>query len=264
MRTVVVGASTGLGRSIAIGLAKRGAQVALLARSRDKLEDAAREAGNGAVAIECDVTDESAGRAAIDEAANQLGGIDALLYAPAIGPLARLVDVDTDTWRRVFDTNVTGAARLTAAAIPHLTESAGRVVYLSSVSASLTPPWPGLGAYIVSKAALDKLVDAWRAEHPEIGFTRLVVGDCAGGEGDARSHFNLGWDPELAVELGTEWFTRGYLAGYLMDVDELIAAVDDVLRSGATVSIPSITVTPRPPGVPIPGIAPLPENTETA
>lgn len=256
MRTVVVGASTGLGRSIAIGLAKRGAQVALLARTREKLEDAALEAGNGTVAITCDVTDESSGRAAIDEAAKQLGGIDSLLYAPAIGPLARLVDVDAETWRRVFDTNVTGAARITAAAIPHLTESAGRVVYLSSVSASLTPPWPGLGAYIVSKAALDKLVDAWRAEHPEIGFTRLVVGDCAGGDGDARSHFNLGWDPELAVELGTEWFTRGYLAGYLMDVDELITAVDDVLRAGSTVSIPSITVTPRPPGVPIPEIAP--------
>jgi NAD(P)-dependent dehydrogenase (short-subunit alcohol dehydrogenase family) len=254
VRTVVVGASTGLGRSIAIGLSKRGAQVALLARTRDKLEDAANEAGNGAVAIECDVTDESSGRAAIDKAAKQLGGIDALLYAPAIGPLARLVDVDTETWRRVFDTNVTGAARITAVAIPHLTESAGRVVYLSSVSASQTPPWPGLGAYIVSKAALDKLVDAWRAEHPEIGFTRLVVGDCAGGEGDARSHFNLGWDPEFAVEFGTEWFTKGYLAGYLMDVDELITAVDAVLRSGATVSIPSITVAPRPPGVPIPEI----------
>ena len=263
MRTVVVGASTGLGRSIAIGLAARGARVALLARTREKLESAAKEAGNDAIAIECDVTDEASGRAAIDEAARELGGIDSLLYAPAIGPLARLVDIDTDTWRRVFDTNVTGAARVTAAAIPHLTDTAGRVVYLSSVSASLTPPWPGLGAYIVSKAALDKLVEAWRAEHPEIGFTRLVVGDCAGGEGDARSHFNLGWDPELAVELGTEWFTRGYLAGYLMDVQELISAVDAVLRSGATLSMPSVTVTPRPPGVPIPDVSSLIEESES-
>ena len=263
MRAVVVGASTGLGRSIAIGLAKRGARVALLARTRAKLEDAAAEAGNGAFAVECDVTDEASIRAAIDEAATQLDGIDSLVYAPAIGPLARLVDVDADTWRRVFETNVTGAARTTAAAIPHLAETAGRVVYLSSVSASLTPPWPGLGAYVVSKAALDKLVDAWRAEHPEIGFTRLVVGDCAGGEGDARSHFNEGWDPDLAAELGTEWFTRGYLAGYLMDVNELIDAVDAVLRSGSTLSLPSVTVTPRPPGVPIPDLSALAEETGT-
>ena len=88
------------------------------------------------------------------------------MYTPAIGPLARLVDTDADTWRRVFDTNVTGAAIVTAAALPHLQATGGRAVYLSSVSASQTPPWPGLGAYAVSKAALDKLVEAWRVEHP--------------------------------------------------------------------------------------------------
>jgi NAD(P)-dependent dehydrogenase (short-subunit alcohol dehydrogenase family) len=247
MRTVVVGASTGLGRCIAIGLARRGAHVALLARSRDKLRTAAEEAGNDAVAIECDVTDEASSGRAIEAAAARLGGIDALVYAPAIGPLARLVDIDADTWRRTFDTNVIGAARITAAAIPHLEASTGTVAYLSSVSASLTPPWPGLGAYIVSKAALDKLVEAWRAEHPDIGFTRLVVGDCGGGEGDAMSHFTQDWDMELATELGTVWFERGYLSGSLMDVEELIAAVDGVLRGGSSLSMPSVTVTPRKP-----------------
>ncbi len=176
MRTVVVGASSGLGRSIAIGLARRGAHVALLARRRERLEDAAREAGPESLAIACDVTDEASCRRAIDEAASGLGGIDAIVYAPAIGPLARLVDTDAETWRRVLDTNVVGASCITAAAIPHLEATSGMIAYLSSVSASLTPPWPGLGAYIVSKAALDKLVEAWRAEHRGIGFTRLVVG----------------------------------------------------------------------------------------
>jgi NAD(P)-dependent dehydrogenase (short-subunit alcohol dehydrogenase family) len=85
MRTVVVGASSGLGRSIAIELTRRGSHVALPARRKDRLE---------------------------------------------------------------------------TAAVPYLAASAGKVAYLSSVSASLTPPWPGLGAYIVSKAALDKLVEA--------------------------------------------------------------------------------------------------------
>ncbi len=167
----------------------------------------------GALAIGCDVTDEASCRSAIDEAARGLGGIDALVYTPAIGPLARLVDTDAETWRRVFDTNVTGAALITAAVLPHLDASTGTAAYLSSVSASLTPPWPGLGAYIVSKAALDKLVEAWRAEHPGIGFTRLVVGDCGGGEGDSRTEFAEGWDRELAAELGPVWFERGYLSG---------------------------------------------------
>jgi NAD(P)-dependent dehydrogenase (short-subunit alcohol dehydrogenase family) len=118
-------------------------------------------------------------------------------------------------------------------------------VFLSSVSASLTPPWPGLGAYIVSKAALDKLVEAWRAELPNIGFTRLVVGDCGGGEGDARSGFVEEWDPELAAELVPRWLERGYLSGSLIAVDELVSAVDAVLRGGASLSMPSVTVAPR-------------------
>ena len=246
MRTIVIGASSGLGRCIGIGLAQRGAHVALLARRRARLEDAAKEAGPGTLAIECDVTDEKFCRAAIADAAAGLGGIDALVYTPAIGPLARLVDTDAATWRRVFETNVTGAALVTAAALPYLTASAGKAVYLSSVSASLTPPWPGLGAYVVSKAALDKLVDAWRAEHPGIGFTRLIVGDCAGGQGDAQTGFAREWDPELAAELAPIWVARNYIAGSLIEVEELIATVDAVLRSGASMSMPSVTVAPRP------------------
>jgi NAD(P)-dependent dehydrogenase (short-subunit alcohol dehydrogenase family) len=246
MRTVVVGASSGLGRCIGIGLAQRGAHVALLARRRENLEDAAKEAGPSTLAIECDVTDEQSCRSAIAHAATELGGIDALVYAPGIGPLARLADTDADTWRRVFDTNVTGAAIITSAAIADLTASAGCAVYLSSVSASLTPPWPGLGAYAVSKAALDKLVEAWRAEHPFVGFTRFVVGDCGGGDGDAQSQFATGWNMELATELYPVWSARNYLSGSLIDVEHLVAVVDAVLRGGASLSIPSVTVAPRP------------------
>ncbi len=247
MKTVVVGASSGLGRCIAIGLAERGASVALLARQRDKLDQAAHEAGHGAVAVTCDVTDAASCDAAIKESAEALGGVDALVYAPAIGPLARVEDTDVETWRRVFETNVIGASTITAAALPHLASSAGRALYLSSVSASLTPPWPGLSAYAVSKAALDKLVEAWQTEHPEVGFTRMVVGDCMGGEGDGQSQFAQGWDPELAGEMATLWINQGLLAGSFISIEDLTGAVDGVLRIGPSVSMPSIVVAPRPP-----------------
>ena len=250
MRTVVVGASSGLGRCIGIGLAQRGSQVALMARRKARLDDAAKEAGPGTLVIECDVTDEDSCRSAIEEAASGLGGIDALVYSPGIGPLRKLVDTDAATWRAVFDTNVTGAALVTAAAVPHLTESAGAAIYLSSVSASNTPPWPGLGAYAVSKAALEKLVDAWRAEHPGIGFTRLVVGDCAGGEGDAMTEFPKDWDGELAAELFPVWVSRNYLAGSLIDIEHLVTVVHAILGAGASLSMPSVTVAPRPPAAP--------------
>jgi NAD(P)-dependent dehydrogenase (short-subunit alcohol dehydrogenase family) len=247
MRAVVVGASSGLGRSIATGLGQRGATVALLARRYDRLVDAAKESGSGALAIACDVTDESSCQSAIAEAADGLGGIDALVYTPGVGPLSRIIDVSAETWRATFDTNVIGAALVTAAAMPHLTETRGVAAYLSSVSASFTPPWPGLGAYATSKAALETLIESWRAEHPAVGFTRVIVGDCAGGEGPSGTEFANNWDWDLAAECHPIWQSRNYLAGSLMDVDELVRVVDTVLRCGATAYVPSVAVTPRPP-----------------
>jgi NAD(P)-dependent dehydrogenase (short-subunit alcohol dehydrogenase family) len=250
MRTVVVGASGGLGRCIGVGLARRGARVALLARRKERLEQAAVEAGAGALAIACDVTEAKSCQGAIAAAASGLGGIDALVYAAGMGPLVRLVDLDADTWRRVFDTNVLGAALATSAALPHLAAAHGRAVYLSSVSASLTPPWPGLGAYAVTKAALDKLVEAWCVEHPAVGFTRLVVGDCAGGSGDSQTAFASGWNSALAGELVPQWLQRGLMSGRLIDVEDLVVAVDSILRAGASVALPSVTVAPRAPKPP--------------
>jgi NAD(P)-dependent dehydrogenase (short-subunit alcohol dehydrogenase family) len=247
VKVVVIGASSGLGRCIGTALAQRGDEVALLARRVEKLTDAAKEAGPGTLAIGCDVTDEQGCRAAIEEAAAGLGGIDGLVYAAGVGTLARLAETDAATWRRTLDTNVVGAAIATSAALPHLTASSGVATYLSSVSASATTPWPGLGAYIASKAALEKLVDAWRVEHPGVGFTRITVGDCAGGEGDAMVQFNTDWDSDLFMEMATIWMNRGMLSGALVEVEELIKVVATVLSAGATATIPSVAVVPRPP-----------------
>jgi NAD(P)-dependent dehydrogenase (short-subunit alcohol dehydrogenase family) len=253
VRTVVVGASSGLGRCIGVGLTKRGAQTALLARRLDRLESAAKEAGPGTLALACDVTSTESCQTAIAEAADRLGGMDALVYTPAIGPLASVDDTDAETWRRVFDTNVIGAALATAAALPYLKKTNGVAVYLSSVSASLTPPWPGLGAYAVSKAALDKLVEAFRAEHPSVGFTRVIVGDCAGGEGDSMTGFANDWDPDRAVEFGTKWAERKYLSDSLIEVEELVTVIDSLIRHGESLSLHSVTVAPRTvPGAPPP------------
>ena len=247
MRAVIVGASSGLGRCIGIGMAQRGAQVALLARRADRLADAAQEAGPGTVAIACDATDAASCRTAIDAAHDALGGIDALVYTPALGLLRRLVDLDADEWRQSFDTNVIGASLVTAAALPYLEASSGVAAYLSTVSASTTPPRPGLGAYAVSKAALDKLVEAWSAEHPQVGFTCIVVGACAGGDGASATEFAAGWDPELAAEMMPIWVTRNLLAQSLVDVDDLVRVVEAVVGCGASATVPAVTVIPRAP-----------------
>lgn len=219
----------------------------MMARREDLLVDAATEAGPGTLAIRCDVTDESSCRQAIDEAADKLGGIDAVVVSAGIGELRRIEELDAATWQRVFATNVIGASSITTAALPHLKVSNGMAAYLSSVSASLTSPWPGLASYTVTKAALDKLVEAWRAEHPEVGFTRLIVGECAGGQGEGISQLTASWDMELAGELFPAWTARGLLTDKLMDVDHFVSSVDSLVRCGSTVSIPTVAVTPRRP-----------------
>lgn len=239
-RTVVVGASSGLGRCIGIGLAQRGDRVALLARRRERLDTAAKEAGSGAIAVECDITDQASCRSAIGAVADAFGGIDNIVYTPAISPLVRMVDTDAQTWRRIFDTNVVGASLVTAAAMTHLTESAGKVVYLSSDAGPYGPPWPGLGAYGVSKAALERLVEAWRSEHPDVGFTNLIVGECAGGEGEAATGMNAGWDMDLTMQAYPLWVSRGCMPGKLMPVEDLIDVVHTILRTNSSTSMPLV------------------------
>ena len=244
-RVLVVGASSGLGRCIGVGLSQHGARVAFLARRKDRLDRAVAEAGSGAVAITCDVTDDESCRAAVEQSADAFGGIDALVYSTALFMLAPIESVTADDWLRLMRTNVIGAALITDAALPHLRESNGTAIYLSSISASLTPPWPMAGAYIASKAALDKLVEVWRTEHPGLGFTRLSVGDCLGGVGDSKSELPDLLDPDMLARASAEWMSRGLMNGNLIDVNELINTVQVILACSKTGTIPELTLAPR-------------------
>jgi NAD(P)-dependent dehydrogenase (short-subunit alcohol dehydrogenase family) len=126
--------------------------------------------------------------------------------------------------------------------VPHLTASGGTAVYLSSPTGTFGPPWPGLGAYGVSKAALERLAESWRAEHPDIGFTCLVAGECAGGEGDAQTGMNVGWDRELAKQAYPLWLAQGCMPGKVMPVEDLVEVVHMILRTDAATSMPVVVV----------------------
>jgi 3-oxoacyl-[acyl-carrier protein] reductase len=137
-RFVVTGASRGIGRAIAIALAAEGAHVALVARTRDTLDEvtgAISGAGGRAVAIVGDVSTEAAARAAIDEAVAALGGLDGLVNNVGGSLSSGAFDAaDAAAWAKVVDLNLMAPVWCSQAAIAALEASGGGViVHVSSI-----------------------------------------------------------------------------------------------------------------------------------
>ncbi|HEY2428554.1 MAG TPA: SDR family oxidoreductase [Acidimicrobiales bacterium] len=241
-RVLVVGASSGLGRGIALCLAGAGARVAFSARRGDRLDAAVKEAGDPAFGVVGDVRNPEDCDRMVAETVEHFGGLDALVYCAAMGRLQMLADTDADLWLDTLQTNLIGASLVTRAAIAHLEAARGRALYLTSDSANLTPPWPGLGAYIVSKAALHKMIDAWRAEHSGVAFTSVIVGPTAG-DPASFSEFANAWDQDLAGKVMPTWIERGYMNGQLVDFADLTGQITAILGSGADLA--TVVVRPR-------------------
>ena len=125
-RVLIVGASAGIGRVIGQRLVGAGAHVAFAARRGDVCQQIAKESGGTAIGLSCDVTDESQCSKVIWETADQLGGLDDVVYSAGAISLVALAEADAEWWRRTFDTNVLGAALITRAALPHLEQRRAR------------------------------------------------------------------------------------------------------------------------------------------
>jgi len=157
---LVTGASRGIGRALAVGLAQAGLDVAVLARDERMLQDTAEEvraAGVRAVVLGADVTDATAVDAAVERAEAELGSIDLLVNnAGAIDPEVPLWEADPDRWWAVVETNVRGPFLLARAVVPGmLARGGGRIIDINSGSG--TRDLPDATAYNVSKTALFRI-----------------------------------------------------------------------------------------------------------
>lgn len=226
-RILIIGASSGIGRSLGLQAASRGASVAFAARRGHRVREAAKKAGGGAMGLVCDVRDPESCQRVVKEASEGLGGLDVVVYSTAVDTLIRLESTDADVWRATFDTNVIGAALITAAALPIMRETSGRFVYVSA--SSVDRPLPGMGVYASSKAALETMVRAWQAEHPDVFFATVRVGSALGTE------VTSSWDRQLLGELSALWNALGYVhdngPGGPMTVDQAAASIIGVLDS---------------------------------
>jgi NAD(P)-dependent dehydrogenase (short-subunit alcohol dehydrogenase family) len=243
-RVLVMGASAGIGRVIGQRLCVAGAQVAFASRRKDACEEAADAAGGTAIGLSCDVTNESQCARAVETAVELLGGLDDVVYSTGAISLVALDVADAEWWRRTFETNVMGAALVTRFALPHVKQALGSMIYLSSVS-SIGPAWPGIGVYTATKAALNRMVETWRVEHPEVGFTRIFVGPTT----DAGTGTNMDMS---AFEHMTRWAALGVASGAMDTPAAVSEAVELVLRSDSRIA--DITVAPKDPPLPWAGV----------
>lgn len=170
-RVLVIGASSGIGRAIAEAASGRGARVVASARRAERLQEL------DAAAVVADVRSQSDCHRIVDETIATLGGLDGLVYCVGMSMLKPLSDASMDDWRHVFEANVFGAALVMARAAPHLLESGGRAVLISSKA--VRDPFPDLSLYTTSKFALDGLIRCLPTEYPGLLVTRLVVGNTA-------------------------------------------------------------------------------------
>jgi NAD(P)-dependent dehydrogenase (short-subunit alcohol dehydrogenase family) len=168
---LITGASQGLGRALALGYAKKGAKLAINARSEDPIRSVAEQAeeqGAEVLAVAADVSRSTDVERLVSETVERFGGIDVLVNnAGILGPRVAIEEYPEDEWRRVIDANLTGPFLVSKAAIPHMKEGGSIINLVSGVSVEGRAEW---GAYSVSKFGLEGLNQILAAELQERGI----------------------------------------------------------------------------------------------
>jgi NADP-dependent 3-hydroxy acid dehydrogenase YdfG len=167
---LVTGASSGIGEATAVALAEAGAQVAVAARRRDRLESLADRVGRDRVLVlETDVTDEAEARAMVDQTVARFGRIDTLVNNAGVMLLGPIVDAPVEEWRRMVELNLLGLLYCTHASLPHLLSAADSeprrvadVVNVSSVAGRVARS--GSGVYNATKFGVVAFSESLRQE----------------------------------------------------------------------------------------------------
>jgi len=185
---IVTGSSSGIGQATAARFLADDWVVYATARDAD---DVAALADAGCRTAELDVTDGEQVEAVVDRVIDEQGRVDCVVNNAGFAQFGPLEDVSTDAVERQFDVNAFGPHRLARAVLPHMREAGdGTVVNVSSVVGELS--LPGSGAYAASKAAVESMSDALRAEVEEFGVDVVVVAP-----GPVESSFYERADDEL-------------------------------------------------------------------
>lgn len=170
---IITGGGSGLGRATAIAFAEAGADVVLLGRRPDKLEETAaiiaERTGRASLVIKADVTDEQQVAKAVETALHHWGRIDILLNNAAVLESGSVYDLSSEEWQKQIATNLTGPFLLTKAVLPSMRKQKyGRIINITS---SLSRNGAGgFAAYSAAKAGLESLTRTVADEEHENGI----------------------------------------------------------------------------------------------
>jgi NAD(P)-dependent dehydrogenase (short-subunit alcohol dehydrogenase family) len=163
---LVTGAGSGIGRSVALALARTGYSVVLAGRRKAQLDEVAAEAGSATLALAADVTQPESVDDLFAEITSRFGRLDLLFNNAGIATApAALEDLSVDDWRATIDTNLTGTFLCTRAAVRLMKSQrprGGRIINNGSLSA--TTPRPAMIAYTASKHGISGLTKATALE----------------------------------------------------------------------------------------------------
>lgn len=172
-RIVITGGARGIGAEIARLATARGARVAIIGLEPERLQEVADEIGGGTLWRYADVRDGEALRVAIDECAEEMGGIDAVVANAGVASYGTVRQVETSSFDRVIDINLNGTFRTLKHSTHHLERSRGHVVVIASAMSFLA--LPAMASYAASKAGVEMLALAYRQEVAHLGITVGLV-----------------------------------------------------------------------------------------
>lgn len=170
---LVTGASSGIGLAIARGLAEDGYGVALAARRAERLREIAGEIGEGALPVPANVSERGSVEALVDATLERFGRLDVVVTAAGVGRWAPLEQIEEPEWDEVLDVNLKGTYLVARAALPHLRDTKGYLLTISSVSG--TVGHAGGTAYNASKWGVRGFTHSFLREVREDGVRATAI-----------------------------------------------------------------------------------------